>query len=265
MAVTKGTYAARPSSHSAGDIYLTTDSYWDYLVSNGASWSHLFCGFECIPPSSADFTWVNQGGATISTVNGGVSISVPASATNNRRLRVKEAPAYPYTLTSIVIPTFVGGVEMGAAIGLRESNTGKLTAIAVMATYTGFAFSSISTARIVSPTSSGDTLTATSVIGTVAPSSAIWLQITYDGSDISYSFSVDGRNFNTLFAETKAAHFTVAPDQVWFGCDVATASYSGAATFIHWSLPSPSTSKAFGFLGRGAVNGSAGNSAAMLS
>lgn len=52
------------------------------------------------PPVDSDFTWINQGGATTTTVGSSVVLSIPASGTKNNRMRVRSPPATPWTFTA---------------------------------------------------------------------------------------------------------------------------------------------------------------------
>ena len=260
MAVSTGTYANRPSSHSAGDIYLTTDSFWDYLVSNGSKWRHLYSGFECEPPINSEFSWVNQGGASIITANGGVFMRAPVSSTGNLRLRAKTAPATPYTLTAAILPAFPG-IEgsisdtkngFGCGIGFRESGTGKLSMI-------GFRFGGIGVGALFyglldvmqfsSPTATG-TSALNAYAETLVSSPITWLKVTNTGTTLTYFFSGDGQNFQQVYTEDVDAYFTTAPDELFFTLSVFCATHDAGVTLIHWSLPNPAvTMRTFGMFG----------------
>lgn len=253
MAITTGTYANRPTSHSAGDIYLTTDSFWDYLVSDGAKWKHLYSGFECEPPIDSEFSWVNQGGASVVTANGGAFLRAPAVGGINHRLRVKTAPATPYTLTALLLPSIVGVSHNYAGVAFRESSSGKLELF-------NLAFSTVPRFWILKLYSPTDTLPSIEYLH--APevnvsASGIWFRLGFDGTTLTFSFSLDGQNFLQVFSEAKASFFTSAPDQIGWFVGASNASYDCGATLIHWSQPNPvSTMRVWGFLtGSGMVNG----------
>lgn len=262
MAVSTGTYASRPSSHSAGDIYLTTDSFWDYLVSDGTKWKHLYGGFLCEPPIDSEFSWVNQGGATVSTANGGVFLRAPAGASTNLRIRVKSAPAAPYVLTGVFMPTLAGGTNTSpadATCGLlvRNSSNEYLVTIEIGTVLVGVVYGyRLAVRYLQNPTTHLSVLYHHAIaVNWSAP--AIWLQIEDDNTNLHYRFSLDGQNFIDLYSQGRASLNGSAPNQIGFFAHTATTSYDAGATLIHWSQPNPVSSlrvRAF-FLGSGMATG----------
>ena len=247
MGVSKGTYADRPSSHAAGDIYLTTDSFWDYLVSDGSQWLHLFAGFRCIPPNDGEFSWFNQGNASVATTNGGIFMRAPANAQISPAYRVKSAPATPYSLVAGLLPTMAGASAPFAEIHLREAATEKFFGIRFQASWTSATYGQISVV-----TGTGYLLTLR--IDPMPSQPVIWLKLEDDGTNVKAYFSGDGQNFTQVNSAARASIFTSAPDQLAWGVDSYNASYDAGATLIHWSLPNaPSAAKSYGFWGRSVV------------
>ena len=242
MGVSKGTYANRPSSHAAGDIYLTTDSFWDYLVSDGSQWLHLFAGFQCIPPNDGEFYWENQGAASVSTLNGGIFMRVPARAGIHPVYRLKTAPAAPYVLTAGILPLLAGAVDPFTEIQLKESATAKFLSIRFQSHY----YMPLTAAEIAVGSHSGYLLHLR--LDAMPSHSLIWLRLEDDGADVKASFSGDGQNFVQVYSAVRASIFTSAPDRLGWGVDANNANYDAGSTLIHWSLPG--AVKSYGFWGR---------------
>jgi len=244
MGVSKGTYAARPSSHAAGDIYLTTDSFWDYLVSDGVSWKHLIGGLQCTPPNDSEFSWLRQEGATTTTTNGGVFIRVPAGSPAYGHYRIKDAPAIPYTLCAAFLPTLCGANYPFCEIILRDSATSDFLGIRTEV----LGYGSISVIK-----QGGVRLRQ--IYLDAGTRSLLWFSLTFDGTDITANFSGDGTNFVTVYSANKSSVFTNDPNQIGWGADAINANYDAGGTLIHWSLPgpAPSAAKCFGFWGRSIV------------
>jgi hypothetical protein len=83
---------------ATGQVGHPTNSFYDVLVCDGSAWDHFINGREVTPPVDANFSWVNQGSSTVSTTNGGVVLTIPASASTAIRGRVMTAPATPYNV-----------------------------------------------------------------------------------------------------------------------------------------------------------------------
>lgn len=225
MAITSGTYASIPGSPSSGDLYLLTDSFYTALRYNGSSWDHFIHGKKVtIPPS---FSWINQGSATVSTTNGGEHVYAPASATENLRIRKRQAPSTPYVITAAIIPTLVGADYAWSGILFRESSTGKIV-------YLGLGFSSsglLTVAKLNSPTSwnSAYILTRSDVI---VGGQGLWLRVSDNGTNRLCSYSSDGINFLQLHSVGRT-DFITADEIGWF-VDSLNASYDARGTLVHW-------------------------------
>lgn len=71
-----------------------------YSVPSGGGGGGGWGAGSFTPPVDGDFTWINQGGATTTTVGSTVVLSIPASGTKNNRMRVRSPPATPWTFTA---------------------------------------------------------------------------------------------------------------------------------------------------------------------
>ena len=260
MSVSKGLYASKPGSASNGDIYLPTDSFYDFLVWGGGAWKHILNGLECTPPINSEFAWVNQGSATTTTTNGGVFLSTPAAAGTSLHLRVKLAPATPYTLTTMVIPAQVWANTHHGGICFRESSSGRLITLGIESDSIQTR-AQLSVFTWASPTDSSGARQAFILTQILLSRSGLWLRIADDGTTYTFSFSADGQNFVTIYTLTHAAaitagYWTSAPDQIGFGGNPNNATYDWGMTLLHWDKPNSVVARHYGFWGLGASQSS---------
>ena len=123
-----GALANRDAAGQAGRLYLPTEGY--VHQDNGSLWDMLPLS-RVTPPASGDFSWVNQGSATVADTKGMMVVTAPSHASADAlHCLVKSAPATPYKITvgflaqnpiytnSYYIPQF--------GVCWRESGSGKL-------------------------------------------------------------------------------------------------------------------------------------------
>jgi hypothetical protein len=88
-----------PSEARAGDMYICTDTVYS-MVHDGTDWMYFVNGYKVTPPAPGDFTWVNQGTATMSSTYGGVLLADLTTAGGNYDLAciVRPTPTPPYSV-----------------------------------------------------------------------------------------------------------------------------------------------------------------------
>jgi len=229
MGITSGTYANIPGAPATGDLYLLTDSFYTALYYNGASWDHFIHGKKVIPPVSGDFSWINQGTATISTVNGGVHLNVPTvGATTNTVLLVKAAPSTPYTVTAAIITTMLGANYFNSGLCFRGSASGKFVTAMLAFSTSG----SIMCTKYNSPTSNaGDYVKLMSE--QIAGAQLLWFRIEDDGTNRNSYYSCDGINFMQYHSVARADFITA--DQIGWLLATNNATSGVKSTLVHWS------------------------------
>ena len=123
-----GAIANRDAAGQAGRLYLPTSGMASQ--DDGSVWNMLPFN-RMKPPSSGDFTWVNQGTATVADTCGMMVLTTPSvSSGENLRLLVKSAPSAPYTITACILPQSPIYTSSGyyAQFGVcwRDSSSGKI-------------------------------------------------------------------------------------------------------------------------------------------
>lgn len=228
--VQTGANASRPSAEKDGILYLPSDGLTVYR-DTGAAWGGWGPLWKLTPPVNGDFSWVNQGTASVAAANGYVALSGPDAGGDNLRMRVKSAPSTPFTITVGCLPCCAGGTyEFSAGFCLRQSSDGKVIV---------YGISYIPTASngyfIKQHYTNPTTFSANSIFRAGAPQSMIrgvlWLQYHDDGTNRSWRVSADGITFLEALAEARTTHLTA--DQVGFF--VNPYDCNAANTVIHWA------------------------------
>jgi hypothetical protein len=194
-------------------------------VSGADRWGKVF---RAIYPITADFAWVNQGGAAIDTTFGFTRMSVP-SASTSYRMRVKTAPATPYQIDLIMQYDSEGANRQGGLV-FRESSTSKLISAQFNSSNNQIAVVYWTNETTFSSNPANTTLEG-SVIGSLAP---IWLRIRDDGTNLKFTASRDGLYYFTEMSLGRTAFMAGAPNQVGFFGNVDAGAAAHNVDFFHW-------------------------------
>jgi hypothetical protein len=118
-------YSSIPAAGQEGNLFLPTNGMSLYR-DNGSLWVPHFPSHHGKEPIDGDFAWINQGGATTDTTQGGVYLNAPASGADNLRIRKKAAPSTPYTITAAYLPAMIPMGFGGCGLCWRQSSDGKV-------------------------------------------------------------------------------------------------------------------------------------------
>jgi hypothetical protein len=216
-------YASRPAPANDGDLFLPSNGFV-LERDTGAAWVPWGPIFPLTAPVDGDFAWINQGGATVSTTNGGIYLNAPASASMNMRIRKKAAPATPYTITAWILPLINHGLSF-VNFGFREAATGELHHWRY-----GYNAGTIALSVIRSTSPTVDDSSDTDIV-------AHWqhrlcLRIADNGTNRIFSYSIDGVNFIDWFSVGRTVFLTA--DEIFFAADTRSATYPAGVTLISW-------------------------------
>lgn len=187
--------------------------------------SNLGLSAYCTPPVDTEFSWVNQGAATLVTTFGN-AIIVPASGSQNVRARVKATPTPPYTITSRFL--FAGVSTCSVGMCLRNAGAGTLVTFYQYNGGTGHARLIVD--KLNSPTSTNSTYAGADQNWAIGGD--FWLRINDTGVNRICSFSADGVNFVQFHSVGRTDFLT--PDQIGFFGDNSNASYTVVSNCISW-------------------------------
>lgn len=173
------------------------------------------------------WTWVNLGTTTFNFGQGMISFTPTLSATTNLVLLAQPAPLTPWTMTAkIAGHALFTSVVTAFGVFVRDSGGGKVTEIA-FGQNTGwklFVNKFNSTTSFSSAPFSGTN--STNIV------QQMYLRIVDDGTNVAFSYSIDGRNFIVLFSEARTT-FLPALNQIGIVSDHASASVP-AVTSCDW-------------------------------
>lgn len=222
------TQANEPSSGQlTGDLFLPNNGFQVERYS-GSAWQPWGPLFPFTKPVDGDFSWVNQGGATITTTNGGIYLNAPAGSGKNFRMRVKSAPSTPYVITCAVLWNHRPSTQYHACgLVFRESSSGKLHALNI--------FDNSPSAvdiRFGSYKYSDPSTFSASYLELVSPGIPPFVRMADDGTNRSFSISFDGVNFSQVDSRTRTDFLT--PNQVGFFANSENATYPDGITLLSW-------------------------------
>ncbi len=250
IANTQGTFASLPATCATSDLYWMTDSAYVARCSATNTWSYFITGYgQVTPPPSTSWSWDNQASATIDSTNGYEYLSTPKSGATNSTWRYRTAPATPYTLTALFrvdrggAPPGVSGtlLNSGVELVMRQSTTGKAVTFRVGATAS---VTSLASDKWTSTTSFSATYTdyngggGNLYDGVGSAHNLFWLRMADNGTNIIWSWSVDGQHWKTFDTQLRGNFLTVSggvtgPDQIGFGS--YTSGNANEIALISWT------------------------------
>jgi hypothetical protein len=178
---------------------------------------YLYDGTNYFAPSSAvvkpvpgNFTWQNQGGATnTTTANGAIYLLGTNGSLDNRFYEEACPGSTPYTITVAFMPQLTANTFAWLGFGFRDPVAGRLEymalegngaqiEVALWGSIAGFAGRSANRSVAAVP-------------------SVLWFRVGNDGTNLTFSWSVDGINFFQILADPISGGFLNAtPTQCGF-------------------------------------------------
>jgi hypothetical protein len=219
----QGLRSAQPAASAVGTgtLYFVTDEQV-LEQSDGSAWSSYSNSLQLMKrPVSGDFSWTNQGSASIvANSNGGIFMQIPGAAGTNYRFRQKATPATPYTVTAAF--RWTGPVTDFHQFGLILSDGTKLTTYFIACVASISAHLPLFMSQDFTNVTTFSANNLASATNKIVPSSPIWMRLADDGANKVWSYSPDGINFITLLSEARTTHLT--PTQIGFGGETENAT-----------------------------------------
>lgn len=236
--VTSGTFSSLPGTctHTAtqSDLYYFTNSWWINTVCTATNtWSYWGQnGFGTPAGPAAGWTLVNTAsncgsGASVCIAisddsAGDVYLNINNNASLNWRIADKSTPGTPYT-----IDTYIRASQAMAstdAAGVYFYDGTKLMGLEMLGQGTGNNAPFLRVEKITNVTTDNSTAASNRVSATGETSNGtyvgplfggICLRLANDGSTLTFAYSLDCRNYNTLFSEPVGTFIT--PTNYGFG------------------------------------------------
>ena len=226
-----GAIANRDAAGQAGRLYLPTEG----LVSqdNGSLWDMMPLS-RMTPPTSGDFTWVNQGTATVTDTKGMMVLATPnVSSGENLRCLVKTAPATPYEITVCILPQSpiytTNATIAQYGICWRDSASNKIITF-------GWGMNNYPCTFSYDQWTNHTTLSANQYQRTAPLFAPMWVRFSDDGTNRLVKVSSDGFNYENASAAQGRTVFLTADQVGVFANSWKTANgIQRVISFLHWS------------------------------
>ncbi len=202
-----GTVAARPTADTAGKLYFPNNGYHIFR-DTGSTWASFGPVYPMTPPDDSQFSWINQGSATVDATRGGITLTTPASSGSfNIRLRKMTAPATPYTVTVAYLFTVLQTTNSHAGVAFRQSSDGKLHCVGD--------FQGTSNRLVGFDMSSVTAHSATVLDQTVGTTGGVhWIRLADNGTNRIVSTSPNGYDWIPMYTIGRTSFLTA--DEVGF-------------------------------------------------
>jgi hypothetical protein len=245
----EGTAAASHSDSAVVTHILTADALERMGKDNVPLWgsppplNKLVAADGVTLLTSADFTWTNQGGATLTDHNGSLTLRVPQGSGANFRIARRAAPTPPYSLTvgfQCFCPRDTSANNGSPLLGLawRQSTSGKFHSF-------GFNSQATSVMRLVSEDWTDEaTYAGTSRLllsHSIWMQSVQWVKLEDDNTDLKYYVSPDGIEWVQLLSHARDAFLTTnggvtGPDQIGITItnNPSVSTFDALLRLLHW-------------------------------
>lgn len=228
--VTTGAKASFTQQRS-GRLYLPNNS-GAILIDNGSAIVPFGRAIDKLHrPVPGDFSWTNQGTASLSTSNGFFRLSDVASIGDSLAIQEKNIPATPYSALVCFDASMILADFLQVGLCLRESGTGKIRTFGIDSTGAGAYLASNNWTNVTTFSSTAFAYLFREVMG---GADIKWFKIRLDGTNVEL-YAGTRRN-NTYLIETRAKnyHFTTAPNKIGMYVNVVNASYGAVGSFYSW-------------------------------
>lgn len=191
--------------NSSGSITPTSTDCGTGAGGGSGLWFNVL---SSVPTASSTglSAWVNQGGSSVAETNTGITITTATTAsTPGLVARSKASPATPYTVTGrVALQSKMGTGTVFPEAGIGWYDGTKLQTISVQYEVTNHCYT-IPVDNWTNVTTYSATPAAT--LNCVAGGPYAWIRIADDGTNVSYSWSIDGATYDVLYTIAKASGF----------------------------------------------------------
>jgi hypothetical protein len=225
--LSSGTFASIPGTCTANSLlYFITDSVYSYAACTATN-TYTYYGplGVNVPPPSSGWTWDNQASGTIDSTNGYEYMVVPKSGTVSLTGRYRTAPGTPYTITALLLHDLSGtppgssgtATNGGMCLSFRDG-TGKISNLRIFrdASGEGMVADKWTTSTSFSAAYAGNYQSVGGLTIDLAYREFQWLRLADNGTNLTYSWSVDGQHWNQFFQVGRTDWFASGPTQVGF-------------------------------------------------
>lgn len=223
----RGAIASLPAATKDGREYQTTDSPYRFKDTGSAQIPFLGLRQVTLPPA-AGWSWINQGGATISSSNGGVLLIAPPAAPPNLRGRIMAAPSTPWAVEAAFSASIIAAGDGLAGLLFRENPTGLLHT---------FAWNGIKVAiSKYNNAASFNSDYTTQDVWLSLPYGLIWLRIEDNGTNRLCRVSADGYTWSSIHVVSRTDFMTANQIGYFIQAPSNSAGTQTQMNLLHWSV-----------------------------
>lgn len=186
-----------------------------------------------VTPALTDFAWINQGTATATQRDYGISLVKPRTSGIAISLLKRDAPATPYKISAAFSAAIARSGNYAIHLGFRNSGSGSLQDMTYSANGTNNDWH-VAINNWTSPTAFSAVAQAARTLSTFG---TLWLQIEDDGTNRFYRYSPNGDDWSQIYTIGRTSFIT--PDEVYFGIltDSTDANaLPGNITLLSWEV-----------------------------
>jgi hypothetical protein len=174
-------------------------------------------------PVDGDFAWINQdAGGSVDATKGGIYLLAAPVGGDNLRIRIKAAPATPYTITAAILPQFLQADYSGCGLCWRQSSDGKIVSFGH--SYTG--------KLAVTKWTDEHNWSALALEKATVHNVPLFLRIADNGVNRICSFSEDGQFWLLMHTVGRTDYLTA--NQVGFYANSNNVTWPAALTLLSW-------------------------------
>lgn len=224
------TFSNIGSATGSGNAFLPSDGF-NFYRADGTKWVPWGPLFPFTEPVNGDFSWVNQGGATVDATRGGIYLEAPAG-TSNWRMRVKSIPVAPYTVDIAFIANARSLNYQLAGLVLRESGSGKLVTFTMEYCLSASGQFEICFSDIHKYSNATTSAGGYSEVQYQGGWGLVFLRIVDDNTNRKFYLSKDGAHFQLMFSVGRTDFIT--PDQIGFAVNETTNTVPIGMNVLSW-------------------------------
>ena len=199
-----------------------------------------FPAFPFVAPTplvSGDFSWDNQGSATLdtSTLPYATLLKTPADASTGLHCRYKSAPGSTWTITALVVPFLSSSAFNQCGLLARKASNGSMVAYGLLSDPATFSFSQGWSAEKWTDSthfSAAYAITDKYAVRYPINKAFFYMQLKDDGTNRKFLVSNDGLNFVEIHSIGRTDFLTA--DQVGFYVTSQNASFGAGIWMMSW-------------------------------
>lgn len=221
-----------------GRLYVPTDPGWYWYRDNGATWDGWGLIYDLYEPDNTDFAWINQGGASTVTTNGGVFLTTPGSSGDDVHMRVQDVNAIapttpPYYVIAAFLPLLDSVDQTSCGLVFRKDSTEEFIFFRLM--FDSTAVSKNDLVFSVDKYDDPNTFNSSyATIGANPKGPLVCLKMADDGTNLTWSYSNDYFRFVDIYSASRTDFLSGGPDQIGFSVNGNVTSINASMTLLSW-------------------------------